>query len=102
MAIRQFGGADQLLDFAPVDNDAADLPIHHLDDLVHIATHAQVMGDHDTRPVLFMDQLGEGRNDLIGALGVEAGRRLIGQYHAGLVDQRPGDGDALLLAAGEL
>src|SRR5438105_2622867 len=30
------------------------------------------------------------------------GGRIVGQHHAGAVDQRPGDGDALLLAPGQL
>ena len=34
--------------------------------------------------------------------GVEVAGRLVGQDDVGVVDQRPGDGHALLLAAGEL
>ena len=35
-------------------------------------------------------------------LGIEVGERLVEQEHADLLDQRPADGDALALAAGEL
>ena len=35
-------------------------------------------------------------------LGVEVGQRLVEQEHAGVAHQRPADGDALALAAGEL
>src|SRR6266700_1224783 len=33
---------------------------------------------------------------------VEVAGRLVGEQHGGLVHERPGDGDALLLAAGKL
>jgi hypothetical protein len=40
--------------------------------------------------------------DLGAAVGVEVAGRLVGQDDLRLVDQGPGDGDALLLAAREL
>ena len=41
-------------------------------------------------------------HDLVAALGVEVAGGLVGQQHGGLGDDGPGDGHALLLAAGEL
>ena len=60
------------------------------------------MGDHDPGFALFMDQVGEDLDHLIGAFGVQAGGGFIGQHDAGVVDQGAGDGDALFLPAGEL
>ena len=40
--------------------------------------------------------------DRLAGVGVEVARRFVGEDDARAVDQRPGDGDALLLAAGEL
>ena len=42
------------------------------------------------------------RHDLLGGLRVEVAGRLVGEHELGLVDQRAGDRDALLLAAREL
>src|SRR4029078_9065767 len=42
------------------------------------------------------------REDLAAVGGVEVARRLVGEHHARARDERPGDGDALLLAAGQL
>ena len=80
-------------------DDLADLPINHFDDLVHVLHHAQVVGYHHTRSVLLVDQFGEGGHDLVGPIGIKAGGWLIGQDHIWLVDQRAGNGDALLLPA---
>ena len=48
-----------------------------------------------TNSLLF--HLAEGFYHLVGAFCVPAGGRLIRQHQAGVVDQRPGDGHALLL-----
>ena len=47
-------------------------------------------------------QLVEQREDLVAGAAVEVAGRLVGEQDRRAVDQRPGDGDALLLAAGEL
>ena len=39
---------------------------------------------------------------LLAQLGVEVGERLVQQQHLGLADERPGQCEALLLAAGQL
>ncbi len=42
------------------------------------------------------------REDLLGALAVEAAGRLVGEDERRVVGERPGDGDALALTAREL
>src|SRR5690606_41341974 len=44
---------------------------------------------HDALPIFSMD-------------GIQLARGLVGQNHGGIVGQRSGNGDALLLAAGQL
>ena len=51
-----------------------------------------------SRPV----ELAQERQDLVGPLGVQVAGRLVGQDQRRLVDERPGDRDALLLAARQL
>jgi hypothetical protein len=102
VAFQRVGSAGKLQNLEAVGDDATDLAVHHLDDAVGVLAHAQVMRDHDAGAVLFVNQLGEGLHDLMGALGVEAGGRLVGQDNFRLVDQGAGDGDALLLTAGKL
>ena len=77
-----------------------DAAIAHLQHPVHVLAHAQVMRDHDARAVLLVDQVGKGLHNLECPLGVEGGGGLIGQDERRSVDQRPGDGHALLLTAG--
>ena len=43
----------------------------------------------------------EQRHDLVAGALVEVAGGLVGQQHAGALDQRPGDSDALLLPAGQ-
>ena len=57
--------------------------------------------DHDDRLARVV-QLLEHLHDFVAGLGVEVTGRLVGQDDVGVVDQRAGDRDALLLAAGEL
>ena len=98
----ELAGAGQDLDGLTVGDHLGYFSVYHLDDLIHIFTHAQVVGDHDPGLVLFVDQIGEDLDDLVGPFGVQAGGGFIGQDHAGVVDQGAGDGDPLLLAAGKL
>ena len=60
------------------------------------------MGDDDHRdaqlPVQFPDKL----QDLVGGIGIQGAGGLVAQQHLRLGRKRPGNGDALLLAAGEL
>ena len=59
------------------------------------------VGDHRERRACAVDAL-EQSEHLLLAGGVEVAGRLVEQEHAGLHDERAGDGDALLLAAREL
>ena len=61
-----------------------------------------VMGDDDQGDAMFGSQIEEDFHDLGAVLGIEVTGGFIGEKHFGLVDDGPGDGDALLLAAGEL
>ena len=66
-----------------------------------IARHVQFVGDHDDGDALVVEFL-EHAHDFDARLAVEVAGRLVGQQQRRLVDQRAGDGDALLLAAGKL
>ena len=77
-------------------------PRGEVDDAVH---HRQqrvdlVRGDQHGDPLLAGDPR-EQRDDLVGAAQVEVGQRLVEQQQPRAADQRVGDQDALLLAAGE-
>ena len=76
-----------------VDED--DLPPEVLDDL-------RVVGGEDERRPEALVELDHRVQDLVGVLGVEVGRRLVGQDDLGLLDHGPGDGDPLVLAARHL
>ena len=82
--------------------DPHELAVLHLEDTVHVLTHTQVMRDDDPRPVVFVDEIRKGFNDLISTFGVERGSWFICQHHGRVMDQRTRDGNALLLSAGEL
>ena len=60
-----------------------------------------VVGDEDDRPARGVE-LVEERHDLGAGVAVEVAGRLVGEDERRLGDERPGDGDALLLAAGQL
>src|SRR5438067_2130237 len=59
------------------------------------------MGDHDDGLALAM-KLFEEAEDFFGGGAIEVSGGLIGEKDRGLGDERAGDGDALLLAAGKL
>ena len=60
------------------------------------------MGDHHDRLAELVDGRAHEREDLAAGAAVEVAGRLVGEDQLRLRRQRPGDGDALLLAAGEL
>ena len=64
--------------------------------------HRQVVGDEDEGDAELALELVEQRDHLRLDRDVERGDRLVGDDQLGLERQRPGDGDALALAAGEL
>jgi hypothetical protein len=92
----------QRIDLRPVLDNAVDLAVLHLDNLIDITRHAQVVGYHDAGPVLLVDRVSEGLDHLVRQGGVQAGGGLVGQHHGRLMDQGAGNGDALLLAARQL
>ena len=85
-----------------ISNHLGDLSIYHLDHLVHIPDHAEVVGDHYSGLVLFMDQVRENINNLISSFGVEAGCWFVGKDNAGIMDQGSGNGNSLLLPTRKL
>ena len=60
-----------------------------------------VVGGHQHRRSGAVDPF-EQIHDVLAGLGVEVARRLVGQQHQRPVDERAGDGDTLLLTAGQL
>ena len=76
-----------------------DLPTVDDDDAVRIAHRAQPVRDDQYRSPL-ADSLHVVLDDALG-LVVERARRLVENQDARVADQRPGDGDALALVAGE-
>src|ERR1700722_2318010 len=78
-----------------------DPPVSDLDAPLHGRGHVVVVGDdHDGRsvPVQLAEQVQEGG----AGGGVQVAGRLVGHDQSGPADQGPGDGGALLLAAGQL
>src|SRR5512140_4135 len=63
--------------------------------------HFYVVCDHDDRETGFVER-GQERSDLVGVLLVQVARRLIGKEDLRFLDDSPGDGHTLLLAAGEV
>ena len=61
-----------------------------------------VVGDVDDGEAELLLDLADLLADMAAELGVEIGERLVEEQHLRLEHQRAGDGDALLLAAGEL
>ena len=71
------------------------------DDDVAALDCAEAVRDGD-RGVVAFEQLGEGLVDEGFGFGVEGGGRFVEDQDVGVFEQGAGDGDALLLAAGEL
>lgn len=64
--------------------------------------HPEVVGDQQAGGAAAVHLVGQQVSDGQAAFGVEAGGGLVGQQDGGPVDERPGDGYPLLLAAGQL
>ena len=82
---------------AVVDDQA----VAHPDDPLGVLGDVVFVGDHDDGLARVVEPA-EHLHDLVAGLGVEVARRLVGEDDVRVVDQRAGDRDALLLAAGEL
>ena len=86
------------LGLALLDDDAA---VHEDDVVGDLAGEAHLVGHDDHRHAL-LGELAHDAQHLADELGVEGRGRLVEEHQLGVHRQRPGDGDALLLAAGEL
>ena len=78
-----------------------DQAVAHPDDPLGVLGDVVFVGDHDDGLAGVVEPA-EHLHDLVAGRGVEVAGRLVGQDDVGVVDQRPGDRHALLLAAGEL
>ena len=76
--------------------------VHHADPVADVPHHGQVVGDDEVGEVELLLQLVEQVDHLGLHRHVEGRHRLVGDDQLGLDRQRPGDADALALAAGEL
>ncbi len=72
-----------------------------LDQAVGMGRHVLVMG-HQDDGVAGIGQLAQQGHDVGTGAAVEGAGRLVGEDDAAAIHQRPGDRDALLLAAGQL
>ena len=72
---------------------------HHA---VGVRGRDRVVGDHDDGLAELADAVAQQAEHLRAGAGVEVAGRLVGEDDLGPGDQRPGDGDPLLLAAGQL
>ena len=82
-----------------VRQDAAVLEV---DDAVGEGFQARVVGDADHRRAVLRGGAAQQAHDHLAVLAVERRGRLVGEQQAAALGERAGDGDALLLAAGEL
>jgi hypothetical protein len=75
--------------------------IHHGDPVAHVPDHGKIMSDdHEGQPEALL-QVFEQIDDLRLDRHVEGRDRLVADDQLGIARQRPGDADALALAAGE-
>ena len=80
------------------DDPAAD----HVDDAIGVVDHALIVSDQeDGRPLGTVRHAPEQLQDRLAGFGVERGGRLVGEDQRRVIDERPGDGDPLLLAPRE-
>ena len=104
----QEGGAGRAGEFAfrrgdefPAPGVGNDRTVLDFDDPAGKARDVVVVG-HDDDGVPPPVQLGEDVHDVLAAFGVERAGGFVGKDDAAAVHERPGDGNALLLAAGKL
>ena len=89
----QLVGIAHLLDLAVIDDHDPVGDLHRL---------LLVVGDEHGGHVHLVVQPSQPRPQVLAHVGVERAERLVQQQHLGLDRQRPGEGHALALAAGEL
>src|SRR5205814_5917868 len=78
-----------------------DLAVEEVDPAARDLGDLRVVGDEDDRPAARVELPEEGE-DLLALLDGEIAGRLVGEDDGRIRDERPGDGDALLLATGQL
>ena len=71
-------------------------------DTVGVRRGHRIVGDHDDGLPVGVDRLAEQGQHLRGGARVQRAGRLVAEDHLGAYRERAGDGDALLLAAGQL
>ena len=77
-------------------------PVGEQHDPVGVCRRHGVVGDHHHRVPVLVDELAQQREHLASGVGVQRSGRLVGEHDLGPGDERPGDRDPLLLAAGQL
>ena len=87
--------------FARLARIVRDQPVGDVDRAIGVAGHFGVVGHEDDRDALGVQPL-EHPQDLVAGPRIEVAGRFVGQQQCGAIDQGPGDGDPLLLAAGHL
>ena len=87
------GRGEQLVD---------DLAVVEEHDPIGVRRGVRIVGDHHDRLPVLADGAAHEVEDLGAGPGVEVAGRLVGEDHVGPGVERAGDGDALLLAAGQL
>ena len=60
------------------------------------------MGHQQNRPMILLIQFMQKRHHLFTGFFIQVSRRFIAKQHLGIVDERPGNGNPLLLSAGKL
>jgi len=73
-----------------------------VDDTVAIVEDAGVVGDDDHSATVLFGEAAEDIEDGAAGGGIEGGGRFVGEDDGGVAGEGAGDGDALLLAAGEV
>jgi hypothetical protein len=76
-------------------------PVFECDDAVEAAGEIEVVGGDQCGEARVADEIEEGVQDTLAGRVVEVAGRLVAEQDPGIVGERPGDRDALLLAAGE-
>ena len=78
------------------------LAVHDGDDAVGGGGELAVVGHDEDGAVSFVSEVAHDGPDILARVGVEIAGRLVGEDQHGIVGERPRDGDALGLTAGEL
>ena len=95
-------GVPQHLGFLPVAAVTIHAPVDEADDAFRIRRDVGLVGDHQHGDALVgLNRVSRSMISLAGS-GIEIAGWLVGQQHLGPGDDGAGDGDALLLAAGQL